>query len=60
MISLVVDAEDDAGAEKAVVAVGEVGKVVVLGVPEALACEAHALPAHLPNHRLHNDLVGGN
>ena len=56
--SLIVDTEDDTGAEERVVGVGEGGEVVVLLVPEALAGHADPLALSLADNGLDHDLVG--
>ena len=55
--SLVVDTEDDAGAEEGVVGVGEGGEVIVFLVPQALASHSDTLPLPLSNNGLDHNLV---
>ena len=57
--SLVVDAEDNAGAEERGVLVGVGGVVIILFTPEALGGDADALSEDLADHALHHDFVTG-
>ena len=57
--SFIIDAKDNAGAEKRGVFVGPRRIVIVLLVPETLARDAHTLAQDLADDALHNDFVTG-
>lgn len=57
--SFVVDSKNDASAEQTLVWKSKVGVVVILNVPETLACYTHTLALNFADHSLNNDFVWG-